>query len=191
MNLYKLTDQNDITHLDTKWGEGVTHKLPPCQRPRLCSSTVIHAYQNANLAYLLNPIHGAVRSPKLYKAEGKVVVQDWGKVGCFELTTVEEMAPPSWVGSKKEWEVQLLFSILCTEHVVEVFNKKYPDDSRVSEAILAARTYLKTPTVAAAHAAYAAADAADTAYAGSNNLAPLFCRLADEAAKTIEEEQLG
>ena len=63
-------------------------------------------------------------------------------------------------------------AVFSAEQVIEIFEKKYPDDDRPRKAIEAAKKYIKTPTADAAdaaRAAYAAARdaraAADAAYA--------------------------
>ena len=96
MKLFKLTDKDNETHGGTLWGAGVSHRLHLVTGPRLCSGDVIHAYDDLNLALLLNPIHGAFEPFHIWEAEGEVVVRDWGKVGCFELTTVKQISPPDW-----------------------------------------------------------------------------------------------
>jgi len=84
MRLYKLTDEDMMTWNNTKWGEGVEHRIPPVKNPRICDGDVIHAYRNANLAYLLNPIHAGFRNPVLWEAEGDVVIEE-GEISvcCF------------------------------------------------------------------------------------------------------------
>ena len=63
-------------------------------------------------------------------------------------------------------------AVACAEHVLPVFERAYPQDTRPRVAILAAKAWLKKPTKAnrraAAHAAHAAADATHaTAYAAA------------------------
>lgn len=157
MKLYKLTDEKGITYGNTQWGANVTYKLKKTNDPQLCSSNVIHAYKNKNLAYLLNPIHGDYDNPRIYEARGEVVVEDYGKVGCFELTTVKELKPPGWLDRKED--VQVMFAVLCAEAALHLFEGKSPADNRPRKAIEAAKKYLKT------HNAADAADAADAAYA--------------------------
>jgi hypothetical protein len=64
------------------------------------------------------------------------------------------------------------YAVFAAEQVIDIFEKKYPDDNRPRLAIEAAKKYLKNPNsknkkaaYAAANAAYAAADAA--AYAAA------------------------
>lgn len=58
---------------------------------------------------------------------------------------------------------KIKYAIFVAEQVIDIFEKKYPDDKRPREAIEAAKKYLKSPTKKnrnAADAAYAVADAA-------------------------------
>lgn len=55
---------------------------------------------------------------------------------------------------------KIKYAIYAAEQVIDIYEKKYPDDKRPREAILAAKKYLKNKTIknknAAAYAAYAA-----------------------------------
>jgi hypothetical protein len=180
MKLYKLTDQNGNTKNNTHWDVGVTHEVSSeVKNPTLCTDEVIHAYKNINLAYLLNPIHADIDSPILWECDGDICVEDYGKVGCYKLTANKKLSTPKWIGSKKEYDVRIMFAILCAEQVLSIYENKYPQDDTPRKAIDAAKYYLKVHTRdaayaadaaayaahAAAYAAHAAADAADAAYA--------------------------
>ncbi len=65
-----------------------------------------------------------------------------------------------WEWTKKD---SVEIAIFAAEQVIEIYEKKYPDDKRPREAINAAKAWLKNPTDAAARAARAAADAAGAA----------------------------
>jgi len=161
MKLYKLTNKNGCTQGNTQWGIGVTHELKATEKPRLCTKDVLHAYKNINLALLLNPNHANISNPKIWEAEGKIVVEDYGKVGCFKLTTTKELSCPDWyIDDKKRRRVQVQFAVLCAESVLHIYENQYPDDNRPRKAIEAAQNYLKKPSNAAAKAANAAANAA-------------------------------
>ena len=65
-------------------------------------------------------------------------------------------------------------AVMCAEHVLDIFEKKYPGDKRPRQAIDVAKTWLANPTeenrqaCRSAYAAYAAyADAAYVAYAAA------------------------
>ena len=209
MKLYKLTNKNGCTQGNTQWGIGVTHELKATEKPRLCTKDVLHAYKNINLALLLNPNHANISNPKIWEAEGKIVVEDYGKVGCFKLTTTKELSCPDWyIDDKKRRRVQVQFAVLCAESVLHIYENQYPDDNRPRKAIETAQNYLKKPSNAAAYAAYAAkaayeayeaakaaneaAYAAYAAYEAANaaayaakaaNVEIDFCALADQAVK--------
>ena len=196
MELYKLTNKNGCTQGNTQWGIGVTHELKATEKPRLCTKDVLHAYKNINLALLLNPNHANISNPKIWEAEGEIVVEDYGKVGCFKLTTTKELSCPDWyIDDKKRRRVQVQFAVLCAESVLHIYENQYPDDNRPRKAIEAAQNYLKKPSNAAAYAAYEAAKAAYAAiaaYEAANAAAYAakaasveidFCALADQAVK--------
>jgi hypothetical protein len=165
MKLYKLTNSKNQTRGGTKWGKNKRLDLIPCQAPQLCSDQVIHAYKTIPIALLLNPIHGGFKSPNLWEAEGDIVVEDYGKVGCFNLTTIKRLKKPDWYLNKnKKQKIQTFFSILCAGSVLSVWEAQYPKDKRPRQAIKAAKEYLKTKNADAARAAaYDAARAADAA----------------------------
>jgi hypothetical protein len=178
MILYKLTDQNEATYNGKmKWGKNITNKLPHKENPQLCSQDVIHAYKNKNLAFLLNPIHGNYTNPLLWEAKGNIIIKDYGKIGCFELTTTKTIAIPNWINSKAESKVRIQFAVLCAEIVLKYFTEKFPEDERPKKAIKAAKKYLKNPCNAAA--AYAANAAA--AYAANADAANADAAYADAA----------
>mgnify|MGYP001599669529 CR=1 FL=1 len=165
MKLFKLTNLDGLTKKNTQWGDNVTVSLPKKENPRLCTSVVIHAYKDINLACLLNPIHGDYNPYRIFEAEGEIVVEDWGKCGCFSLTTISEIEKPDWVSGGKEMEIKIMFAILCAEEVLHFFENQFPSDKRPRKAIKAAKKYLKNKT---ADAAFAAARAADAAFAAAD-----------------------
>jgi hypothetical protein len=171
MKLYKLTEQDYTTYNGVmKWGEGITNKVRPCENPSMCSSDVIHAYTDLNLALLLNPIHANITNPIIFESSGKIIVKDWDKCGVFKLTTKKEIDAPEWYKSDKKNDVIIIFAILCAESVLYLFENKFPEDKRPSEAIKVAKEYLKNKNSVADYeavyeAAYEAAYAADYASA--------------------------
>lgn len=164
MKLYKLTEQDGSTRNKTYWEVGSTHSKQPKNNPQLCSADVFHAYTDVNLAFLLNPIHANIKNPILWECRGDVAVSDWGKVGCFELTTKKQINYPKWVNSEHEKDIRILFAILCAESVLSVFENQYPNDNRPRKAIEASKKYLQNKNQNTA--AYAA-DAADAAHAAA------------------------
>ena len=176
MKLYKLTDENNKTHGGMSWKIGKTNKVKKCGNPQLCTENVIHAYRDINLALIFNPRHANIDKPNIYECEGKIVVEDYGKCGVFNLTPIKKLRYPKWYSSEKRKDVLIQFAILCAESVLHYFEDKYPNDKRPRKAIEAAKEYLRTKNAADAHAdayadaaaaAYAAADADAAAYAAA------------------------
>ena len=172
MKLYKLTKQDISTYGGFTFELGKKHIKKKIKNPELCSSDVFHAYGDINLAFLLNPIHADIKNPRLFEAKGKVVVRDFGKVGCFDFKLVREIKYPKWVGSDIDTKVRLYFALLCAKEVLPIFEKEFPNDKRPRKAIEAAQKVLENDTEEnrqaaawAAEAAGAAADAADAAWA--------------------------
>jgi len=144
--LYKLTDPDGKTHSGMQWGPGVTHTLPRKENPRLCTEDVIHAYRDPNLAFLLNPVHGNYLKPQLWQAKGEVVVEDWGKVGCFRLTTIKELSKPKWISKRIENCVRARFAILCAETGLDLCNRISGLPCKVAEAAKKHLEYLLRET---------------------------------------------
>jgi hypothetical protein len=187
--LWKITDAAGRTCEATQWGPGVTHTVAPGANPRLCTGDVLHAYRDDVLALLLNPGHANYDPPRLWRAEGEIAVADWGKVGCFSLTTVEEMPLPAWFTEETQRRrVAVTFAILCAEAVLPIFEQARPGDDRPRQAIEAARSYLRTRDAARAAgdagAAWAAWAAGAAGAAGDDP--PDFAVLARQAV--AEEE---
>jgi len=85
----------------------------------------------------------------------------------------------------KKQEVQ--YAVFSAELVINIFEKKYPDDKRPRKAIEAAKNYISNPcrktraaAAAATTAAYDAAYADDAAYAAAT--AAAYAAAADDAA---------
>jgi len=182
MKLYKLTKRDGTTMNNTQWDVGITHRLGECKQPELCSRDVLHAYKNINLAFLLNPIHANIHNPKLFEVEGDICVEDYGKVGCFSLDVTRELEIPVWVNSSREKKVRVMFAVLCAESVLHVWNTYNAPDTRVVNAIEAAREYLRARDAYAARAAQAAARAAHTAAHAAHAVAHAAAHAAHAAA---------
>ena len=175
MKLIKLTDRENKTKNDTKWGVNVTHEFPETKNPELCSNTVIHAYKSMNQALLMRHVHGINSDFNIWEADGEVVVEDATKVGVFSLTTIQMLQPPEWYkNNTTRNRVQIKFAILCAKAVLHIFEDKLPSDTRPREAIEAAESWLKGA------AAYAAAYAADAKLD--------LVKFADEAIDYVENE---
>ena len=117
MKLYKLTDENHETHNNTKWGEGVEHTADG--KGPLCSKHWVHAYEDARIASLLNPIHCNFKNPVLWEAEGEVGEKDnCLKLGCTRLKTIKIIPLPEITT-----EQRVLFAIYCAKQVCD--NKEW------------------------------------------------------------------
>ena len=111
IKLYKLTDSYGKTCNDTQWGPGVSHS--GTGEGGLCGPGWIHAYEHPLIAVLLNPIHADFKKPRLWEAEGEVVLRDGQlKCGCRTLTTVREIPLPEITT-----EMRVRFAILCAKEV--------------------------------------------------------------------------
>lgn len=114
MQLYKFTDRHYMTRDNTWWGEGVTHKLPRCYDPNMCSNQVIHAFEDINVAFLTKDIYFP-KGEVIWLCEGNIVSYDEIKVGCFELTTLEQLMPPDWYYWEKNKKKNLVQNIYHRE----------------------------------------------------------------------------
>ena len=78
------------------------------------------------------------------------------------------------------------YAIFAAEQVINIYEKKYPDDKRPREAIDAAKAYLANPCAKTkAAAAYAYADAAASAAAASAAYAYAAAAARNKMRKTI------
>ncbi len=113
----------------------------------------------------INQAFGFVQGEILAQVEvkGQSIIED-NKECWSDMRIVK-----AWKWEKKD---SVSLAIYAAELVIDIYEKKYPNDDRPRRAIEAAKAYLKKPSqtadaaYAAADAAYAAADAAHaTAYA--------------------------
>jgi hypothetical protein len=143
-----------------EWLE-VTGELVPCKNGA-------HLCREEDLIHWLGPtIYEAEHSGELVEHDNKVVVRKARLLRQIE-TWNERTAR--------------LFACDCAEHVLHLFEKQYPDDSRVRTAIEVARLYadgkatlddLRAADSAAYSAAYSAADSAaySAAYSAADSAA--------------------
>lgn len=137
----------------------------------LCGPGYIHGYTDPLLAVLLNPIHADIVDPLLWRAEGKIAINNRGlQVGCVSLTTIEQIPLPVVTTAQR-----VRFAILCAMEVCKdpawrAWAEKWLDGSDRSPraaarvAVLAARSaatdgLVRTASALAARAATAAAAA--------------------------------
>jgi hypothetical protein len=151
MQLYKLTDENGFTQRRTYWELGETHEVGGI--PRLCSSTVLHAYPSPLLAALMNPAHCNFKYPKCFVVEGEVCITDGTKGGSQKLTVVGTFELPKVTQTQ-----YIAFGILCA---LEVYHD--------NKFVLWTANWLNNTdrTSAAAAAASSAASSAAADYAAS------------------------
>ena len=165
MKLYKLTDQAGKTRDATFWEVGTTRTLPTKENPSLYSADVFRAYRNPNLALLLNPIQANFKNPRLWEIEGKICVEDEGKVGCFGQTVTAGLPLPEWYkdGLIRKM-VQVAFVVLCAEEYFKNKPTTEVAESAVEAAVEAAIRLIEAAirlTEAAVEAAEAAAQLAE------------------------------
>jgi len=97
--LCKLTDKHGRTRAgkinETQWGTGVTHSAQGAPDQPLCTNGWIHAYEHPLIAVIMNPIHAAIETPKLWESRGEIGERDGQlKCGCRTLTTIREILLP-------------------------------------------------------------------------------------------------
>ena len=189
MKLYKLTDEKFQTKNNTQWGEGITHSVTAVPDPQLCSKDVLHAYTSINLALLLNPVHADLNPTTLclFEAKGEIVIQDWGKVGCAELTTTTKLQLPAWFTDVTiRMQVCVTFANLCARAEAEaaaVADAVWSAE-RAAEAAAAARVTLEAAAWTVARVA--AAVAVWTAEVATTRID--FGALADQAVTEVLNE---
>ncbi len=175
ITLYKLTNQNLQTHGGYQWELGVWKSAPG--NGELCSTSWLHAYESPELAVLLNPIHGRIKNPLLWRAEGKGKgLDDNGlKCGVTKLRLLEQVIMPVYTPVQKA-----AFSIYCALFVFQDKNfiawaeAWLARKNRTAYAAAAANAAAYTVAAVATNAAIAYANAAvtaATAYAAATNAA--------------------
>lgn len=113
MRLYKLTDQNGQSFLETeRWGPGQTHDTSG--EDSVSGSGWLYAFADPLLAVLLSPIYGDFQNPKLWEADGDGQVNsDFGlRVGVTRLTTIREIELPKVATAQR-----VKFALLCALEV--------------------------------------------------------------------------
>jgi hypothetical protein len=149
--LYKfLKEGMKSAHGDTTWKIGKWKKETNI---RICNSG-FHASDNPYQAF--SYIQGEILS--IVEARGESNVVD-------DKSCWEEMRVIKAYRWQKKDSVQ--FSIFAAELVLENYQKLYPNDTRVKDAIEAAKAWVKEPTDANASAAASAYSAASAASAAS------------------------
>ena len=159
--IYKLTDQSMQTYDGFQWTLNKTETADG--KGDLCGPGFLHAYTDPLLAVLLNPIHAGIENPRLFRAEGTIKKTDHGlKVGCTEMTLVEELPLPVVNTTQR-----VAFGILCAKEVCRSAEWTAWADNWLSGKDRSERAAAKAVARAAAKAAAEAAWAARAARAAA------------------------
>ena len=109
--------------------------------------------------------HKACQSVVRFAAENKII----GLPADQFISKLMDISRFDWANwlivrlmNKKQ---KVMYAVFAAEQVINIFEKKYPNDDRPRKAIIAAKNYLKTPNSKTKKAAAAAAAATDDAYA--------------------------
>ncbi len=173
MIVYKLTNSADRTHGSCQWGSGVVHKTSG--KGELCGPGWLHAYEDPLIAVFMNPVHGDFNPDTMHlwrcEAGGEIKRDGQLKLGCTQLTTIEQIEVP-----KLTLEQRITIAILAAKKAYHEFSewliwadKWLSGENRSAEAAnAAARSTVKAPyaatqSVRVTEAASAAFWAASTA----------------------------
>lgn len=130
---------------DMSWALGEWNRVEG--PPELCHHG-LHASENPLDS--LNYIYGS----RWFHAEARgIILCDGDKLCATEMRLTQEI--PATVIQR--------FAVACAEHVLPLYEEKYPEDSRPRAAIEAARNYVEEPIEMDRAAAAAARDAAAAA----------------------------
>ena len=102
----------------------------------------------------------------------KEAVEQWKKEGCEPdlmkvLNRCIELKRCDWgnwlIVRHMRYKQYVSYAVYAAEQVIDIYEKKYPNDKRPRKAIKAAKACIKNPTAKNKRAAWAAAWAAETA----------------------------
>lgn len=192
MKLYKWVDENLQTRNGMQWGEDITHEIT-LPGNKLCSSQVLHGYNNLYLAMLMKPAHVSEYS-LLMEAKGHIVANDGTKIGCKKMTTLRIVEIPEvTIEQRVEFAIRVSLLVYDEPGYVEWARKWLSGEDRTAHAAAytadaayaanTADTYATAYAADAANTAYAAAHAADAAYAADADAA----RAAADAAADVAD----
>jgi hypothetical protein len=110
---YKLTTQDLITWGDCQWVLN-EWKETSGEQDALCTSSWLHCYSNPLLAILFNPVHAAIKNPKLFEVEveGKCLSDFGRKEGWTRMRLVREIAIPEITRTQR-----IAFGLLCAKKI--------------------------------------------------------------------------
>jgi len=165
MIVYKLTDENACSLGNTHWTIGKTNTATG--EGGLCGPGWLHCYEHPLLAVLHDPIHGKFgASARMFRCEagGQILKDDQMKMGCSELTPIEEISLPTLTATKR-----IAYAIFCSQCVYHDqwwnawADKWLSGEDRTFAAAKAAKAATWAAKAAAWEAAEAAAEAAEAA----------------------------
>ena len=116
---------------------------------------------------------------------------EWWIKNCEELETVDQIkkladyrfAWANWLIVRvMDYKLYVSYAVFAAEQVIDIYEKKHPEDKRPRKAIEAAKKCIKDPSEKNKRAAVAAADAAAYAYADVAAYAAYATAYADAAA---------
>jgi hypothetical protein len=156
MIVYKLTDENAMTRLVTHWEIGVMNRAGG--EGGLCGPGWLHCYEHPLLAVMHDPIHGNFgESARMFRCKtlGKVLRDRQMKMGCYDLTPIEEIPLPSVTKIQR-----VAYAIYCAKEVYHDPAWNAWADKWLSGDGRTAATWADAAAWAARAAEAAAADAA-------------------------------
>ena len=165
MKWYKVVaaDGSSVNGGSGRWAlptaDGPGAWMPPVASPVACE----RGYHLTDAAHLLGWLRTGAA---VYEAEGRGAADNQSDKTAFAEARLLRL-----VGVASE-KVLRLYAADCAEHVLPLFEKRYPNDARPREAIAAARAFARgeisrEEMQVAAFAASAASAAADAAYAAA------------------------
>jgi hypothetical protein len=159
---YKLTDQNLQTYGGFQWELNQTETTDG--KGELCGPGWLHYYKSPLLAVLHNPIHAAIKQPRLFRVEAAGEHKHNGdmKSGCTQLTLLEELPLPEITPIQRTAYGILCAKAVCTDPAWTTWADSWLDGTDRSAAAAWAWSWAAV-WAAAARAARAAARATEAA----------------------------
>lgn len=122
--IYKLVTQDMKTRVgeknETEWKINVAVSVNSefaNRKPVMCDPSVIHAYRHPGIAVLLNHVHANLTNPRLFEAEGEVIVEAANKCGVRTLMLTKEIPLPTFSTNQKlEFAIRVAL-LICTDAV--------------------------------------------------------------------------
>ncbi len=175
---YKLTDEKGQTHGGCQWGENVTHTAEG-KGKTLCSSDVIHYYEDTLLAVFANPVHANFRNPILWEFKPqRKIGGDALKSACKTGRTIRQIPLPE-ITTLQKVEIGIRCVMLIYTGATwlkwaegwlsgKAANAAYAAANAANAAAYAAANAAAYAAYAAANASYAANAANAASYAAAN-----------------------